>query len=298
MVRWSFTRDPAAFLDAAGSFLASDPLVATVVATVAERYAARAADPAWTPPAELRWFATAHAGDGQDDGEVVGAAMRTHPAPPHALFVLPCPDDGAVALARALHDRGEALHGLNGTLPAVRVVGEEVARLSGTRLVEDMATRIFEVTEVVPPPAPPGRLRRGRPDDVDLCSAWLSRFDAEADAQAGREPGPVRVDGSRVAERVADGTLWVWEVDGEPVHVSTLEPPARGMSRLALVYTAPEHRGRGYAAAAVAELSARRLSEGSRVCLFADRDNPTSTAVYERIGFRAVVDAADLLLVP
>jgi GNAT superfamily N-acetyltransferase len=296
MPRWTFTRDPIAFLDAAGPFLAADPLTATVVATAAERYAARAASPDWTPPSELRWFATAHADD--TARTVIGAAMRTHPAQPHAPFVLRCPDDAARALAHALHDRGEDVAGVNGTLPAGRVLADEVARLSGRRVVEDMATRIFEVTEVVPTPAPPGHLRRGRPDDVEQCAAWFSRFDAEADAQAGREPGPRRVDDSRVAERVEDGTLWVWDVDGRPVHVSTLEPPARGMSRVALVYTPPEHRGHGYAAAAVAALSAARLAEGSRVCLFADRDNPTSTAVYERIGFRPVVDAADLLLVP
>jgi len=295
MVRWSFTRDPVAFLDAAAPVLAADPLVATVVATVAARYADRSLDPDWSPPEELRWFATAH--DDAGEGQVVGAAMRTHPSPPWAPFVLPCSDGAAVALARALHGRGEGLDGVNGALPSARVLAEEVARLTGRGVVEDMATRIFEVTEVAAPPAPPGLLRRARPGDVELCSAWFGRFDAEADVQAGREPGPVRVDASRVTERVADGTLWVWEADGGPVHVSALEPPAQGMSRVALVYTPPEHRGHGYAAAAVAELSARRLADGSRVCLFADRDNPTSNAVYERIGFRPVVDAADLLLV-
>ncbi|WP_299052003.1 GNAT family N-acetyltransferase [uncultured Nocardioides sp.] len=294
MARWSFTRDPVAFLDAAGGVLSADPLVATVVATVAERYAARAADPAWTPPDELRWFATAF----DASGAAVGAAMRTHPSPPHPPFVLPCPEEAAVALARTLHDRGEEVGGVNGAAPAVSVVAEELARLGGARVVEDMATRIFEVTDVAPMASPPGHLRRARPDDVAVCSDWFDRFDAEADAQAGREPGPAgRVDSRRVPERVAAGTLWVWEVDSEPVHASVLEPPAYGMSRVALVYTPPEHRGHGYAARAVAELAAARLGEGSRVCLFADRDNPVSTGVYERIGFRAAVDTADLLLV-
>lgn len=294
MVRWSFTRDPVAFLDAAGGVLAGDPLVATVVATIAQRYAERAGGPGWEPPPELRWFATAY----DDAGAVLTAAMRTHPAAPYPPFVLPGPEEAAVALARTLHAREEEVGGVNGAMPTVSVVADELARLAGGQVVEDMATRIFEVTDVVLPPAPAGRLRRARPDDVGVCSDWFDRFDAEADAQAGREPGPAgRVDSRRVPERVAAGTLWVWDVDSQPVHASVLEPPAYGMSRVALVYTPPEHRGHGYAARAVAELAATRLGEGSRVCLFADRDNPVSTGVYERIGFRAVVDTADLLLV-
>lgn len=294
MVRWTFTRDPVAFLDSAADLLAADPLVATVVATVAERHAERAVRGGWAPPPELRWFATAY----DDAGAVLTAAMRTHPSAPHPPFVLPGPTDAAVALARTLHDRGEEVGGVNGAVPAVSVVADELARLGGGRVVEDMATRIFEVGAVVPPPAPAGRLRRARPDDAAACSVWFDRFDAEADAQAGREPGPAgRVDSRRVPERIEGGTLWVWDVDGVPVHASVLEPDAFGMSRVALVYTPPERRGHGYAARAVAELAARRLSEGSRVCLFADRDNPVSTGVYERIGFRAAVDTADLLLV-
>jgi predicted GNAT family acetyltransferase len=57
------------------------------------------------------------------------------------------------------------------------------------------------------------------------------------------------------------------------------------------VYTPPEQRGRGFATACVARLSARLLAEGRRQCvLFTDLANPTSNAIYARIGYRGVAD--------
>jgi predicted GNAT family acetyltransferase len=64
------------------------------------------------------------------------------------------------------------------------------------------------------------------------------------------------------------------------------------------VYTPPAERRRGYAAAAVAEVSRRLLDQGARVCLFTDQANPTSNALYARLGYEPVVDMANLLVVP
>ena len=57
------------------------------------------------------------------------------------------------------------------------------------------------------------------------------------------------------------------------------------------MYTPPEARGRGYASALVAELTAALLASGrSFCCLFTDLANPTSNRIYERIGYRPVTD--------
>ena len=113
----TFHDDPVEFLAVAGDHLAADPVVSTVVATIAERAAAR------TPPASRievphRWWVVAR----DDAGHVTGTGMRTAPFSPYPLFVLPMPDDAALALARALHERGEVVGGVNGALPAAEVV--------------------------------------------------------------------------------------------------------------------------------------------------------------------------------
>ncbi len=68
--------------------------------------------------------------------------------------------------------------------------------------------------------------------------------------------------------------------------------------RINYVYTPPELRGRGYATACVAALSRALLEAGNRYCcLYTDLANPTSNAIYRRIGYRPVCDAAMYALV-
>ena len=59
--------------------------------------------------------------------------------------------------------------------------------------------------------------------------------------------------------------------------------------------TPPEHRGRGYASALVASVSADRLAEGNRFCfLYTDLANPTSNRIHERIGYEWVCESAEI----
>ena len=46
----------------------------------------------------------------------------------------------------------------------------------------------------------------------------------------------------------------------------------------------------------MAEVSRRLVEAGARVCLFTDQANPTSNKIYQAIGFRPVVDMANLLV--
>jgi predicted GNAT family acetyltransferase len=63
--------------------------------------------------------------------------------------------------------------------------------------------------------------------------------------------------------------------------------------RIGPVFTPPELRGRGYATSLVAQLSSRLLAEGRRFCfLYTDLANPTANAIYERIGYVRVCEAA------
>ncbi|NVM16339.1 MAG: GNAT family N-acetyltransferase [Candidatus Lokiarchaeota archaeon] len=58
-----------------------------------------------------------------------------------------------------------------------------------------------------------------------------------------------------------------------------------------LVYTPPSLRRRGYATECVAKLSKLLLMEGNKYCfLFTDLSNPTSNSIYQKIGYRPVID--------
>lgn len=292
--RLEFLDEPGAFLEAAGEYLAAAPVVSTVVTTVAERLRRQGQDPVDFP----RWCLVVR----DDTGVVVGAGMRTAPFLPHPAYLLPMPDVAAVELAWVLSGRGEELGGVNGALPAVRVLAEEYAGLAGRSAWVEVHTRLFEVTEVVGPGPVAGSLRPAHAedgDDVDVALAWYRRFAAEAAEQAGREL-PVDHGGQRdrddVLRRIDDGCVWFWVGDrGERVHLTGANPPAYGVVRIGPVFTPRQHRGHGYASAAVAAVSQRLLEDGERVCLFTDQANPTSNHIYTELGYRAVVDQANLV---
>jgi predicted GNAT family acetyltransferase len=70
-------------------------------------------------------------------------------------------------------------------------------------------------------------------------------------------------------------------------------PMVAGQIRVAPVYTPTHLRGRGYAGAATIEVSRTALAAGAaEVLLFADLANPTSNALYQRIGYHPVADFA------
>ncbi|CAM5465092.1 N-acetyltransferase domain-containing protein OS=Streptomyces antimycoticus OX=68175 GN=SSPO_024800 PE=4 SV=1 [Streptomyces antimycoticus] len=99
---------------------------------------------------------------------------------------------------------------------------------------------------------------------------------------------------AQVDDKLSHDGITLWELDGRPVACAGISRTVAGMARVALVYTPPEQRGRGYAGAATAAVSrAARLRKAAgvrEVLLFADLDNPTSNALYQRLGYRPLED--------
>ena len=288
-VELEFLTEPAEFLAVAGPWLRQAPVVSTVVATVAYRRLGG------EPAGEGDWWLVV-----RDGAEVVGAGMRTARFGCRPVFLLPMPDPAATALARVLHERGEELGAVNGALPAVRVCAEETARLTGKEAAIAQHTRLFEVSEVVPPRPVPGRLRPAAEAELGLVAAWFEAFMADADEQAGRPRGSSAAetpDEEMLRRRLDDGCLWLWADESDrPVHLTAANPPSLGAARIGPVYTPADQRGRGYASAAVAQVSQRILDGGARPCLFTDQANPTSNRIYQALGYRPVVDMANLLV--
>jgi FR47-like protein len=294
-IHLEFCTDPVEFLHAAGEHLAADPVVSTVVTTVAHRLAAQERDDA-LPRRDGTWWLVV-----RQQGRVVGAGMRTATFPPYPAFLLPMPDRAAVALARAVHERGEPMLGVNGALPTAMLCAAELARLRGGRVEVAQRTRLHELGGLRRPPPVPGGLRVATEDDLALVTRWYAAFMGDADEQAGRPRGSgahelPAVDDMR--HRLRDQRIWLWvDGTGTPVHLTAANPPAFGVARIGPVYTPPAQRGRGWASSGVAEVSRLLLTEGARVCLFTDQANPTSSKVYAALGYEPVVDMANLVLV-
>lgn len=290
-----FFDEPGAFLEGAHDLLAAEPVEATVVATVTDRLLQERRSGLPAPAGFPVWWVV----ERDTTGHVVGAGMRTAPFVPHPVYLMRMQAATARLLARRLHERGEVVGGVNGSLPAVEELAAETAHLRGCQYRVQEHTRLFVLADLQEPPAPPGRPRLARPDEVDLLTRWYDAFGRDAAVQAGRaEPHPREAeDRALMLRRIEEGTVWVWEDgSGAPVHLTGASRPMFGVSRIGPVYTPPEQRGRGYAGATVAAVSRALQAEGARVCLFTDQANPVSNALYERLGFRRLLDQANLVI--
>lgn len=147
------------------------------------------------------------------------------------------------------------------------------------------AQRIYEATAVTPPAGVGGGMRGATDEDVELLIEWIEGFSRDTGGHADTDAR------TRAMAILGAGRYWLWETpDGEPVSSALTAPPATGVVRVGGVYTPPARRGNGFAAAVVAALTSRILLGNERAILYTQLQNPTSNAVYQRIGYTAIAE--------
>lgn len=281
-MRCRHTDDVDEFLAATGDWLRRRPVEHSVILTSLE--SRRSGRNSLTAPPLLAWAA-------DDGGEPVGAFMHTPPFPSGAVAVMP--EEAARALAAYVRGLGHELGGVGGLVDPARAFAAEWVAADGGTVTEVMGQGLYAVRAPAPPAGVPGRLRLACPDDVELAAAWAEGFVVEA----GVHRPPDLPD--TIAARVGAGLLSLWEVGGRAVSMAGDSEVVAGVARISWVWTPPEHRRHGYAGACVAGLSQRILDDGAdAVMLYTDLANPTSNAVYQRVGYRRVGDAVQLAFGP
>jgi predicted GNAT family acetyltransferase/predicted N-acetyltransferase YhbS len=262
--------DASAFLAAARDWLMRDEVENNVLLSVAGAVAdGTRAD------SEPPYFASAHRGDA-----VVCCAMRT---PPHRLVVSTGPDDALQALACDARDAFGSLPGVTGPTAAASAFATAWSVLSIDRVHVSMRFRIHAIRRVADDlPRADGALQVATAADRPLALAWLTAFAEEA---LPHQPNEAEAAVDRLLRKDA---LFLW-CDGQPVALCASGGRTSNSARIGPVYTSPAFRGRGYATAAVAELTRRLLADCSWCCLYTDLANPVSNSIYRRIGYRPVV---------
>jgi predicted GNAT family acetyltransferase len=229
------------------------------------------------------------------DGRPVAAAIRT---PPYNLIL--ARPESPLALEALTDGIAEELPGVNGCVPEADAFAEIWAERTGARSRTNMRQGVFALEQVQPLPAVPGLARVATLDDRDLVLQWWIAFGEEVlhEGGPGRENAEAMV-GHRLA---ASGRgFLLWEDGGDVVSLGGWGGATPNGIRIGPVYTPPDLRGHGYATALTAELSQRLLDGdlfdgGRRFCfLYTDLANPTSNAIYERIGYRRAAESAEIL---
>ncbi|WP_037573371.1 GNAT family N-acetyltransferase [Phaeacidiphilus oryzae] len=271
---WEILEDAERFRGAAAGYLHARPALCTLLLTVSEAVRGNGGANPWGPrPA---WFGVYRDGGGR----VLGGALRT---PPHGVVLGPGPAEAAAELA--------------GLRPCDTVTGAPelaaaYAEARGGEWRVRQEQRLYRLGELTPQrPAPKGSARLAAEADAPLLARWAAEFTAEAHGG-----DPLADPEGWAGRRIGSGLLTVWQVDGEPVCFAGRSQVVAGQARIAPVYTPAGLRGRGYAGAATAAASRSALDAGAEeVLLFTDLANPTSNALYQRLGYRPIADQRRLV---
>jgi predicted GNAT family acetyltransferase len=276
---WHLTEDVDVFLARAGEFLRSRPGLHVMQLTWAERVRTRGAD-AFGP--ETPVFGVL-----ERAGEVRATFYRL---PPRGLSLSPLTPEQADSLAARLASLGHSPRSVSAGHSTATAFAEAWQRHTGaTPKLRDTRLCLYRLGTLTPPePLPAGRGRVLGEQDLEQVMFWCGEF-----AKAVGEVVSIDAD-SWAGTRFADKRYTLWETpDGTPVSIAGMNPMIGGQIQVDIVYTPAHLRGRGYAGAVTAEVSRAALAAGARdVVLFADLANPTSNALYQRLGYRPLTNWA------
>ncbi len=276
---WTLTHDLTNFLATAGDFLHSRPVEHTVLLSSTETLRIRGPHVFGDAQPLFGWWC-------EGDGAVTGVFMHT---PPFPLYLSPMPTTAVPAVIEALDRHG---HSFSEAIADQHTIDRFTAAWrdkTGATYRVTKHLRLHRLDTLTPPtPAPPGRARLADEADQALLVEWYDAFC--------RETGEPSASANLVSDRLSFGGLMLWEVDGVPVSMAGRNRSIAGVIRIAPVYTPPQLRGRGYAGGVTAALSQAALDSGAEVILFTDVANPTSNALYQRLGYRPLGDVITVSL--
>jgi uncharacterized protein len=263
-----FSEDPAFVLNRAGVFLSSQPVLHNLILTILHARVAQG-DPG------RYWMAVQR----EDTVGVVVQSPLTFPA-----TLTPMEPPVTTAMADAIAEAGVALPGINGEAATAALFAGQWSERSKSAATPFQGNRLYEFLESGQAPEIEGKLRQAGPIDRRLMILWTRAFQQEIGESA--NDTELRVDRGLAARQ-----LWLWDRSGETVSMAVSREPVHGVVRLSGVYTPPDKRRHGYAAACVHALSKQLGDAGYRCILYTDLGNPTSNSIYRRIGYRAVAEA-------
>ena len=259
------TTDAAAVIERAGGYLAADPVGLNVIWSVVKQGAGSGAPGRY-------WMLEA-------DSDIAGIVIESPPG--HFAAISPMRREHADEMAAAISGEGHRLSGVSGEAStASAFAGCWTERVRTAAVVRD-AQRLYALGHLVQPEGVTGRLRRAELSEREVVIEWWSSFQVETGSPAG-DVSPA------VDSALSAGRLFFWDDGGARCFARATEPLG-GISRIGAVFTPPQWRRRRYAAACVGALCEWvREEEGANSVLYAQLANPSSNAIYQRLGFEAV----------
>jgi uncharacterized protein len=267
------------FLAAAGSLLQSDEVRYGLIYGIARRVAA---NPHYYGE-ENPWF-----GIVTDDAGIATLAWRT---PPYLVGLAWHAGDAAEAvslLIKSVRNRWQEIPGVTGHREVTDLFAQKWSSDFGRHIESTQSQRTYRLDSINSIPQASGRLRLANLVDKELVIGWLRAFAIDTDQGSDRD-----IPERPTLQRIENGEIYLWEDAGQAVSMAAKTRPTDHGMAIGGVYTPPELRRKGYATSCVAEVCREVLKSGYDFCtLYTDLSNPTSNAIYMKIGFQPVCDSS------
>ena len=223
------------------------------------------------------------------DGRLVLTAIQTDP---HTNLVLSFSNHllAIDPLVKVLYNQTPCLPGVLGSVDLVTHFVEKWGALTGVHAHLDVQERIFSIQTVQDANYPRGHMRWADPSDADWLAVWIEKFTKEALPYAPSIQAKPTVT-HRLEQGWPNAGYLVMEEEVGPVSLAGFGGPTGQGIRLGPVYTPPAFRNQGYGSEVIHALTRRLLhSRYQSVYLYTDLANSTSNHIYQKIGYRAVMD--------
>src|SRR5947208_3658755 len=154
----------------------------------------------------------------REDRCVEAAERRFH------ATISPAAAPAVAVLAAHAAEQTPDLPGISGDAATAAFFAGCWAEQRKTPAVPLEGQRLYELGELRHPDGVPGALRRAERADEQTILTWMQAFERETASRV--SPSDV------FRRRIADGLVWIWSDNGEPVATAGFTPPVSGVSRV------------------------------------------------------------------
>ena len=194
----------------------------------------------------------------------------------------------AILLADYLANNQIIPEGINAKHEVCEAFIERFEKCIKCTFAERMSLDIMEIKQLIDIKPSEGKTRLAIPNEVKLLTEWMIQFQIEALAkEVDYESALVSI-----SKLINNDKLYVFE-NQEQILVSMAAATRQLFRGIAIsyVYTPEEHRGMGYGATNIYNISRKYLNDGNEFCtLFVDKKNMLSKRAYEKVGYNVIDD--------
>jgi len=222
-----------------------------------------------------------------DGSQIILISLRT---PPFNQILSLTKELGSIdALVDALNKRNIELPGVMGNKKSTEQFVNLWCKGKGLKANLTMNERIYKLESVTKETLGNKELIQADKSFTELILKWGREFILEALSE---NEVKIRDNWKKHLQRSVDEErIFLLLDNGLPVSMARRAGKTPNGIIVNLVYTPPSLRRRGYATECVAKLSKLLLDEGNKFCfLFTDLLNPISNSIYQKIGYRPIID--------